>query len=485
MKKHNMKTHKGIRAVLALAAAALVGSGCGDAAPQKADTETAISANSQNEEQDAAIESSDEVIEEETGSEDEASDEDAAKESEVTEIPALKDSVEQTMGCRFGCAITGQEPWDLSVWDIVTKHFNAVTLGNELKPDSLFGYSNGKCPGTEEVELNGETITVPVLNFKNPEKILNKILKWNETHPDQSLQVRGHVLLWHSQTPEWFFHEDYDKEKPYVTSDVMNKRLEWYIKTVLTHFTGEDSQYKDLFYGWDVVNEAISDATGTYRTDTENPDEDLLQDTHGNNSSWWHVYQNEDFIINAFKYANKYAPESLELYYNDYNECVPKKREGIIALLKEIKENEGAPGEGTRITAMGMQGHYNVASPSSSDVEASAKAYGEIVGNVQITEWDMTASDAYDSSDPESVEDEYEKQRKEYNLLYYGLQSAQNSGKVKITGLTFWGTVDKYSWLQFRSNVGGGNKSGQSQCPLLFDGNYEPKPCFWVFAATN
>ena len=105
-----------------------------------------------------------------------------AGEDKEEEIPALRDSVEEKMGCRIGCAITGKEPWDIPLWNLVTTHFNAVTLGNELKPDSLFGYSNGACPGTTEAELNGETITVPVMNFDNPEKILNKFLKWNEVH---------------------------------------------------------------------------------------------------------------------------------------------------------------------------------------------------------------------------------------------------------------------------------------------------------------
>ncbi|SHN57614.1 endo-1,4-beta-xylanase [Butyrivibrio hungatei DSM 14810] len=396
------------------------------------------------------------------------------------QIPALRDVVPKKMGCRIGCAITGKEPWDPKLWDLVTTHFNAVTLGNELKPDSLFGYSVSTCPGTKEAELNGETITVPVLNYSNPEKILNKILKWNEANPDRKIEVRGHVLLWHSQTPEWFFHEDYDKTKPYVSKEEMDKRLEWYIREVLTHFTGENSPYKDLFYGWDVVNEAISDSTGTYRTDTERPDEDLLEDRHGGNSSWWHVYQSEEFIINAFKYANKYAPDDLELYYNDYNECDAKKRAGIITLLEEVKAAEGPKGEGTRITAMGMQGHYSMEGPSYTEVEASAKAYGKVVGNVQITEWDLRATDGYDGS-PEAMEKEYEEQRKVYNLMYYGLQSAQNSG-VNITGITFWGTIDTLSWLQFRSNVGGGSQKEQKQCPLLFDGKYEPKPAFWVFA---
>ncbi|MCR5558381.1 MAG: endo-1,4-beta-xylanase [Butyrivibrio sp.] len=417
-----------------------------------------------------------------SGSDDTSQQENAEAEEEE-QIPALRDCVEQKMGCRIGCAITGQEPWDIPLWDLVTTHFNAVTLGNELKPDSLFGYSNGKCPGTQEAELNGETITVPVINFKNPEKILDKLLKWNEAHPDREIKVRGHVLVWHSQTPEWFFHEDYDKEKPYVSKEEMDKRQEWYIREVLTHFTGDDSPYKDLFYGWDVVNEAVSDGTGTYRTDAENPNEPLSNDTHGNNSSWWHVYQSEDYIINAFKYANKYAPADLELYYNDYNECVAKKRVGIVALLQAVKDQEGEPGVGTRISAMGMQGHYSTGSPSNTDVEASAKAYGAVVGSVQITEWDLNASDDYDGS-AEAKEKEYEKMRKTYNLQYYALQNVQKAG-VNVTGITFWGTVDKYSWLQHRSTVGGGSTKEKAQCPLLFDDLYQPKPAFWVFAETN
>ena len=442
--------------------------------------------------QDASSEqdSSSEVVNEEatsdTTSQTSESDEQLQQDNTDTaeeEIPALRDCVEQKMGCRIGCAITGREPWDIPLWNLVTTHFNAVTLGNELKPDSLFGYSNGKCPGTQEAELNGETITVPVMNFSNPEKILNKLLKWNETHPDREIKVRGHVLVWHSQTPEWFFHEDYDKTKPYVSKEEMDKRQEWYIREVLTHFVGDDSPYKNLFYGWDVVNEAVSDGSGSYRTDAENPNEDLSNDTHGNNSSWWHVYQSEDYIINAFKYANKYAPEQLELYYNDYNECMAKKRAGIVALLKAVKEQEGKPGEGTRITAMGMQGHYSVDSPSYTEVEASAKAYGEVVGSIQITEWDLSSSDDYDGS-AESKEKEYEKMRKTYNLQYYALQSVKASG-VNVTGITFWGTVDKYSWLQHRSTVGGGSNKEKAQCPLLFDDLYKPKPAFWVFAETN
>ncbi len=396
------------------------------------------------------------------------------------EVPILRDAVRENLGGFVGCAVTGSEIDDPKVWDIITTHFEAVTLGNELKPDALFGYSLGTNPGTQEDTVDGESITVPKMDYSRAERILDKILKWNEENPDRKLMVRGHVLVWHSQTPEWFFHENYDKNEPYVDKETMNKRLEWYIKTVLTHFTGEDSKYKDLFYGWDVVNEAVSDATGTYRSDSENPGESLSEDRHGSNSSWWHVYESNEFIINAFKYANKYAPADLELYYNDYNECSINKKNGIIELLRAVKAEEGAPGEGTRITAMGMQGHYGMSSPSDTEIYTAIKDYGREVGKVQITELDISASDDYDGSE-EKKEEEYEKLRKRYNLIYYEIKSANMEEYVDFEGITFWGTVDHYSWLQSRSNVGGGNTTGLPQCPLLFDENYKPKSCFYVF----
>ncbi|MCR5278169.1 MAG: endo-1,4-beta-xylanase [Lachnospiraceae bacterium] len=403
---------------------------------------------------------------------------------EIDNVPILRDCVRQKLGGFAGCAVTGSEIDDPKVWEIMTTHFEAVTLGNELKPDALFNYSVTNCPGTETVLFNGEDMVVPVLNYQRAEKILNKIYDWNAEHPDRKIKVRGHVLVWHSQTPEWFFHENYDKNEPYVDEATMDKRLEWYIRTVLEHFTGEDSKYRDMFYGWDVVNEAISDGTGTIRSDGENLNEKLSEDRHGSNSSWFHIYQSNRFIINAFKFANKYAPADLELYYNDYNECQMNKRNGIIQLLKDIKAEEGAPGEGTRISAMGMQGHYGMDSPDFGAISSSIKMYCEVVGKVQLTEIDVSASSDYDGSKDKKA-DEYEKLRKRYQNIYFAITGANETEGVEVSGITFWGTADHLSWLQHRSNVGGGSKSGLPQCPLLFDENYKPKSCFFVFTKTD
>lgn len=391
-------------------------------------------------------------------------------------IPNLKDTFVADFDENeiAGVSIVGSELNDKVLMELVTKHFNAVTLGNELKPDAMFGYSNGVCPGTTTDTLNGEEIVVPVLDYSRAENILDYIVDWNTNNPDDQIKVRGHVLVWHSQTPEWFFHEDYDKTKEYVSSAEMNKRLEWYIKTVLTHFTGEGSKYKDLFYGWDVVNEAVSDSTGTYRSDVENGSDSLSDDTHGSKSSWWKVYQSNEFIINAFRYANMYAPADVELYYNDYNDSTPSKVGPICELLNAVKSAEG-----TRIDGMGMQGHYDLSSPTMEQFEAAARAYADIVGKVQLTELDIKASTEFDGTEL-TMGTEYTKQAHRYKEIYDSMKKLQAEG-VEFDGITVWGVIDPNSWLQGNAGVGGGADGSHIQCPLLFDGSYKAKPAFWAF----
>ena len=379
------------------------------------------------------------------------------------DVPDLKEAVAAEMGDDFlmGVSIVNSELSDDLLMQLVTKHFNAVTLGNELKPDAMFGYAS-TCPGTETATINGQEIQVPTLNYSRAEATLNAIYDWNQEHPEDFIRIRGHVLVWHSQTPEWFFHQDYDAGKPYVDKDTMNLRLEWYIKTMAEHFNGPDSKYKDMFYGWDVVNEAVSDGTGTYRNDKEN-------------SSWWAVYQSNEFILNAFIYANRYMPANVELYYNDYNEWFTNKRNGIVQLLKDVKAAEGA-----RIDGMGMQGHYQTnGSPTAEEFEAAARAYCEVVGKVQVTELDMAASSSYDGTSA-TLKAEYERQAKRYQEIYTSIRRLKEEG-YKVGNITIWGVIDKNSWLQTSSSVGGGTDGKRKQCPLLFDDDYQVKPAYWVF----
>ena len=398
-----------------------------------------------------------------------------------TDIPDLYKSVASKDGIGedaiVGTCYGSSNFTDEKLMQLVTKHFNAVTLENELKPDCMFGYSNAapKEGSIHKEDLNGEQIDVPTLDHSRTEPILDKLVEWNSKNPDHKIRVRGHVLVWHSQTPEWFFHEGYDKTKDYVSKDVMNKRLEWYIKTVLTHYTGEQSKYKDLFYGFDVVNEAISDASATYRTDTEQSGDKLTDDIHATKSSWWKVYGSNEFIINAFKFANKYAPASVDLYYNDYNECDSRKRGGIIQLLKDVKAAEG-----TRISGFGMQGHYSVNAPSVSQFEEAVKDYAKVVDKVMLTELDVKPSATFDGSEAK-LADELNREGDYYKRLYETAKELDKQDGINIAGITVWGVTDKYSWLQDSNNVGGASDGKMKMYPLLFDENYQAKLTYWAF----
>lgn len=399
------------------------------------------------------------------------------------DIPDWKTSVTESLGndSIAGTAIMLNEISDDTLMELVEKHFNAVTFGNELKPDALFNYQiDGNSVRTKTITFKGEELQVPVVNdagdsldFSRADAMADKILEWNNAHPDQKIRIRGHVLVWHSQTQEWFFHENYDITKPYVNKETMNRRLEWFISGVFDHYFGKaaNGKYDGLFYGWDVVNEAV--IGNTYRTDKVSAAESLSEIRHGNNSSWWHVYESNEFIINAFKYANKYAPANVELYYNDFGETDNTKCEGIVKLINDVKSAEG-----TRLDALGMQAHYNVDGFSAAQFKSVAKKYAAAAGKVQLTELDFKASSTYDGT-AATKESEYTKMAYCHKNLYEAIKALKEEG-ANVSGLTVWGVIEPNSWLHSQSNLGGG-ASGSAQCPLLFDGNYKAKPAYWAY----
>src|SRR5690606_42102737 len=88
-------------------------------------------------------------------------------------------------------------------------------------------------------------------------------------------------------------------------------------------------RYKGKIHGWDVVNEAILD-DGSYR-----------------NSKYYQIL-GEEFIALAFQYAHEADPD-CELYYNDYSMANPGKREGVVRMIKMLKD------KGLRNDAVGLK----------------------------------------------------------------------------------------------------------------------------------
>ena len=407
------------------------------------------------------------------------------------DIPDLKDYVSSEKGIGknsyTGAAIMLSEISDKALMDLVEKHFNAVTFGNELKPDALFNYQNDKPSEGMIVEetwtdakgVEHKNMKVPTLNFDRAEKMLDQLKDWNDEHPEDQIKVRGHVLTWHSQTPAWFFKENYDPNGAFVSPEEMTVRHEWFIKSVYEHVFS--SEYKDMFYGWDVVNEACSDGSGTYRSASEN-------------SNWARIYGNgssedaPEYILNAFRFANYYAHEmgqdKLELYYNDYNECSGNKPDAIAQLLESVKKHEKDSVLPTRITGFGMQGHHNMSSPSKQQIIDCGIRYGKIVGTIQVTELDFKCSSDFDGSEG-MLSSEYTKEAYRYKDVFDAYKEIDAQPGIDVNNITVWGVIDPNSWLQTSSSVGGGANGRQKQVPLLFDGEYKAKPAYWAFVDTT
>ena len=109
----------------------------------------------------------------------------------------------------------------------------------------------------------------------------------------------------------------------------------------------------------------------------------------------------DEFIAKAFEFAHEADPNAL-LFYNDYNECDPGKRDRIYNMVKKMQD-AGVPihgigmynmvkkmqDAGVPIHGIGMQGHYNVYGPSEEDIDAAITKYSQLVKHIHVTELDI------------------------------------------------------------------------------------------------
>ncbi len=324
---------------------------------------------------------------------------------------------------------------------LVQKHYNSVTAGNEMKPDYIIKGIN------DDGSLN--------LDFTIPDTTLDTFWKYNQDKAEKDqIHIRGHVLCWHSQTPEIFFK---DKDGKLLDKEAMNKRLEEYIKAVTEHV---QTKYPGLVYCWDVVNEAIVPEDGEVGG---------IRKENGSTETYYHqIYgSSNEYIINAFKYSNKYADPSVKLFYNDYGETDKTKMEYICNLVDAIKASEG-----TRIDGIGMQAHYSMESPGASELYTAITTYAKHTDEVQITELDLLASKSYDGSAAQK-EAEQTKQAYRYKEIIDAILKAKDDG-ANVTALVFWGVADDDSWL-----VSPEFSQGRHNMPLLFDEYLKAKPAYW------
>lgn len=296
------------------------------------------------------------------------------------------------------------------------------------------------------------------------------------------MQLVGHTLVWHSQTPNWVFAGTnpppaasrpasegapagtnaaastggtgrrrpggggfggfgrYDG--PRASREELLGRMRDHIHTVV-------GRYKGRVTVWDVVNEAIADGGGT----------NVLR-----NSLWLEIL-GPDYIAKAFQFAHEADPGAI-LRYNDYGLENPVKRRKLITLITALRE------QGVPVHAIGSQAHVNVGIT----FEAMDEALAEMATlglPIHITELDVNSAQggqrgtgadvAANAATTQGglVEDADRRLAEAYAGVFRAFLKHRDSVKM----VTFWGANDAVSW---RAN-------GR---PLLFDGENRPKPAF-------
>ena len=334
---------------------------------------------------------------------------------------------------KIGCAVNGSivSGRNARAVELVKTHFNAISPENDLKPEVLH-------PSEDR------------WNFGAADRYV-------QFGRDNGMFILGHTLIWHNQTPAFFFsHSDGTPR----SHEEMREVLRSYIETVTKHFAGKVD-------AWDVVNEIVGD-DGRYRS-----------------TVWTQSFDGDgDEIVRlAFKYASEYAP-GTELYYNDFNVWRPAKRDGIARIVRMLQK------EGIRIDGVGIQAHWGLNYPKNEYIEACIDTFAALGVKVMITEFDIdvlpisregqvigkslndplyqleefeTYLDPYKNGLPDDVQQQLTERYREIMQIFYDKRD-------KIDRVTFWGLDDGMSWKN------GSPIPNRTNYPLLWNRGLTPKP---------
>ena len=316
-------------------------------------------------------------------------------------IPSLKERYRDYFD--IGAAITPQLLQTKG--DLIKTQFSSLTAENQMKPGPIH-----PAPDTWAFED------------------ADAIAAFAREH---NLHLRGHTLVWHNQTPEWFY-EGGDK-------DTLLSRVKAHMQVMFDRYA------KDII-AWDVVNEAVADQG-----------DEIFRDSR------YHQILGDNLVVRSFELARELLPGGY-FVYNDYKENMPAKRTKILALLDMLKS------AGNLVDAYGFQCHWNIHDLDLDELRRSIELYAAKGVHLQMTELDLSLyassdKEIYDAATPENLALQAD--------LYGKIFAIFREYKDVIDSVTFWGATDADSWLQ-----GFPVRNRPYNQPLLFDGECQPKECF-------
>ncbi|WP_141390371.1 endo-1,4-beta-xylanase [Cellulosimicrobium cellulans] len=340
--------------------------------------------------------------------------------------PAVEDltGIKETVDVPVGVAIDSRETSGAAS-ELLLRHFDQVTAENHMKPEAWYD---------EDRTFRTHPEATALMDYAAA----------------NDLRVYGHVLVWHSQTPAWFF-EGADGA-PLTTSEadrqVLRDRLRTHVFSVAQALADAYGPFggDNPLTAFDVVNEVVSDGG-------ENPD--------GLRRSEWFRILGEEYLDLAFAYADEafndvYAdPAAKErgerpvaLFINDYNTEQGGKQDRYHALVERLLAR-GVPVDG-----VGHQFHVSLAMPVSA-LEGAIERFADLPVTQAVTELDVTTGTPVTQAS--LVEQGY---------YYRDAFRVFRAHADDLYSVTVWGLTDGRSW---RVDDG---------APLVFDDALKAKPAY-------
>jgi endo-1,4-beta-xylanase len=340
----------------------------------------------------------------------------------IQDLTPIKSTVAFPVGAAIDSRETAGAPSQL-----LLKHFDQITPENHMKPEAWYDENAGE----ESFRINPEAKAL--MDFAAA----------------KGVNVYGHVLVWHSQTPAWFFQDAAGNPLGTGAADkaILRDRMRTHIFKVAEALStgggyGEFGSSTNPLVAFDVVNEVVSDGT-------ENAD--------GMRNSEWYRILGEEFVDLAFEYANEafngeFAAAGKEhpvtLFINDYNTEQSGKQQRYLDLVERLLERD------VPLDGVGHQFHVNLAMP----VSALRGALDRFADLQVVTELDVTTGTPV--TDARLIDQGYY-----YRDAFRAFR--QFAAEDRLFSATIWGLTDGRSWR---------NSSG---APLLFGDDLQAKPAYY------
>jgi len=247
---------------------------------------------------------------------------------------------------------------------------------------------------------------------------------------DNRIRLFGHCLVWYAEKPPAF--EQLDVRRVSFRDAYVN-----YITAVVGRYRGQA-------VGWDVVNEAISEDGGEWRT-----------------SLWSERLGGLEHMRLAYEVAHQADP-GARLFLNDYYlEKMPGKRASFMRLAEQLLK-VGAP-----LGGIGTQTHIDADLPAGA-ITAAIKELATLGLPIHLSEMDVSIARVQGFHRPDVLEARQRDLYAEAAHAFSALPAAQRFA------FSLWSLRDSDSWIV---------RDLPSDTPNLFDANGMPKPALAAFEA--